>query len=106
MGKKSEERLKASLKRLEEISTSNPSVKERSAWECVLLSRQPNRPGALDYIDYLCDDFMELHGDRNFRDDLAMVGGIGTIDGRAVTFIGNRKGRNLRENIAYNYGMK
>jgi acetyl-CoA carboxylase carboxyl transferase subunit alpha len=102
MGKKSEASLKAVLKRLEEISEGS---KERSAWECVLLSRQPNRPGALDYINYLCDDFFELHGDRSYGDDMAMVGGIGTIEGRAVTFIGNRKGANLRENVAYNYGM-
>lgn len=78
---------------------------DRSAWECVTLSRRLGRPGATAYIDLICDDFMELHGDRLFGDDPAMLGGIGTVDGIPMTFIGNRKGANLKENIAANYGM-
>ncbi len=77
----------------------------RSPWECVTLSRRLGRPGASAYINLICDDFMELHGDRYFGDDPAMLGGIGTIDGIPMTFIGNRKGANLKENIASNYGM-
>lgn len=105
MSKTQEEQLITSVSRLEAIATSDPRTKERSSWDCVLLSRQQSRPGATSYINLICDDFMELHGDRTYGDDPAMIGGIGTIEGRAVTFIGNRKGMNLRENIAYNYGM-
>ena len=74
-------------------------------WERVELARHSDRPRALDYIDMIFDDFTELHGDRFFGDDPALVGGIGFIDGRAVTVIGNQKGRNLRETIDRNGGM-
>lgn len=97
--------LKDSVDRLEHIATSDPRASERSSWDCVLLSRQQGRPGAATYIELICDEFMELHGDRTYGDDPAMFGGIGTIGGRAITFIGNRKGTNLRENITFNYGM-
>ena len=100
-----DEMLKSSLNRIEQIAISDPRLKERSSWDCVLLSRQPGRPGTSTYINLICDEFMELHGDRYYGDDPAMIGGIGMIGGRAVTFIGNRKGTNLRENIEYNYGM-
>lgn len=76
-----------------------------SAWESVQRSRQQGRPGALMYIQRICSSFMELHGDRLYGDDPAMIGGIGLVDGRPVTFIGNRKGANLRENVLCNYGM-
>ncbi|MDD4218890.1 MAG: acetyl-CoA carboxylase carboxyltransferase subunit alpha [Sphaerochaetaceae bacterium] len=105
MSKTHKELLKTSVSRLEEIASSDPRIKERSSWDCVLLSRQQGRPGTTTYINMICDEFTELHGDRAFGDDPAMIGGIGTIAGRAITFIGNRKGMNLRENIAYNYGM-
>lgn len=97
--------LKDSVDRLEHIATSDPRASERSSWDCVLLSRQQGRPGAATYIELICDEFMELHGDRTYGDDPAMFGGIGTIGSRAITFIGNRKGTNLRENITFNYGM-
>ena len=74
-------------------------------WEHVELARHSDRPRTLDYIDMLFEDFTELHGDRFFGDDPALVGGIGFIDGRAVTVIGNQKGRNLRETIDRNGGM-
>jgi len=74
-------------------------------WEHVELARHSDRPRTLDYIDMLFEDFTELHGDRFFGDDPAMVGGIGFIEGRAVTVIGNQKGRNLRETIDRNGGM-
>ena len=74
-------------------------------WERVELARHSDRPRALDYIDMIFDDFTELHGDRYFGDDPALVGGIGFIEGQAVTVIGNQKGRNLRETIDRNGGM-
>ncbi|MCF7940684.1 MAG: acetyl-CoA carboxylase carboxyltransferase subunit alpha [Spirochaetia bacterium] len=76
-----------------------------SPWDKVCLARHVQRPGSLEYINMMCDDFMELHGDRCYGDDTALIGGIGTIDGRAITFIGNQKGSNLKENIARNHGM-
>ncbi len=74
-------------------------------WERVELARHSDRPRTLDYINMIIDDFIELHGDRYYGDDPAMVGGIGFIDGIAVTVIGNMKGRNLRETIDRNGGM-
>jgi acetyl-CoA carboxylase carboxyl transferase subunit alpha len=73
-------------------------------WEKVQLARRIDRPNTLDYINLICDDFIELHGDRHYGDDPAMIGGIGTVDGRAVTFIGHQRGHNMKENIARNYG--
>ncbi len=74
-------------------------------WKSVELARHCDRPRTLDYIDMIFDNFVELHGDRYFGDDLAMVGGIGFIDGIPVTVIGNQKGRNLKETIDRNGGM-
>ena len=74
-------------------------------WKTVELARHSDRPRTLDYIDMLFDNFVELHGDRHFADDPAMVGGIGFINGIAVTVIGNQKGRNLKETIDRNGGM-
>ncbi|HLW22477.1 MAG TPA: acetyl-CoA carboxylase carboxyltransferase subunit alpha [Sphaerochaetaceae bacterium] len=105
MQRTDDHQLQESFSRLEQFASSDPRAKERSSWECVLLSRQQGRPGASTYIDLICDEFMELHGDRTYGDDPAMIGGIGTIGDRAITFIGNRKGMNLRENIERNYGM-
>ena len=73
-------------------------------WEKVQLARRIDRPNTLDYIHLICDDFVELHGDRHYGDDPAMIGGIGTIDGKPVTFIGHQRGHNMKENIARNYG--
>ncbi|NCB02667.1 MAG: acetyl-CoA carboxylase carboxyltransferase subunit alpha [Spirochaetia bacterium] len=94
-----------SVDTMEEIASNEMHHKDRSSWECVLLSRKTNRPGASYYINHICDEFMELHGDRYFGDDKAMITGIGMVNGRAITFIGNRKGSNLKENIDFNYGM-
>jgi len=76
-----------------------------SAWERVLLSRHIDRPGTVDYIDYLCESWIELHGDRLFADDQAIVGAIGMFEGRPLTIIGHRKGRSTRDNVRYNFGM-
>ncbi|AEV29295.1 acetyl-CoA carboxylase, carboxyl transferase, alpha subunit [Sphaerochaeta pleomorpha str. Grapes] len=97
--------LESSVERIESIAGVEKQCEGRSSWECVLLSRRQGRPGAQQYIDLMCDDFVELHGDRLYGDDRAMIGGIGTINGRAITFIGNRKGANFKDNVLCNYGM-
>ena len=79
--------------------------KELTAWERLSLARSATRPTALDYIEYIFDDFIELHGDRFSKDDLATVCGIGTIDEKAFTIIAQQKGRNTKENIERNFGM-
>jgi len=71
----------------------------------VQLSRHPARPFMLDYIRLLMDDFVELHGDRSFRDDPAIVGGLASFDGREVLVLGHQKGRNTKENLHRNFGM-
>ncbi|NGX60879.1 MAG: Acetyl-coenzyme A carboxylase carboxyl transferase subunit alpha [Chlamydiae bacterium] len=76
-----------------------------SAWERVQICRHPNRPRALDYIENLCEEFIELHGDRNFRDDQAVVGGLGKIDGRKFLLIGQEKGKDTESRLKRNFGM-
>lgn len=89
--------------RLNEVS--NTVYNTLTPWQRVQLARQPGRPTTLDYIKGLCSDFVELHGDRNYRDDPAIVGGIGLIADRPVTIIGTQKGRDTKENIHRNFGM-
>lgn len=79
--------------------------KRISAWDRVALARQLERPKALDYIENIFEDFIELHGDRNFGDDKAIIGGIATLNGMPVTVIGEQKGKNVRENMERNFGM-
>lgn len=74
-------------------------------WEKVLLSRHPDRPFTLDYLSRLTEDFMELHGDRAFADDHAIVGGLARFRGRSVVVIGHQKGRGVRENMHRRFGM-
>ncbi len=74
-------------------------------WDKVQLARHMQRPRTLDYIRGLCDDFVELHGDRRFGDDAAIVGGVATFEGRTVVLVGHQKGRDARENIRRNFGM-
>ncbi|MBV7440873.1 acetyl-CoA carboxylase carboxyltransferase subunit alpha [Weeksellaceae bacterium TAE3-ERU29] len=77
-----------------------------TSWQKVQLSRHPNRPYSLDYIYGITDDnFIELHGDRSFADDKAMVGGFGKMDGRTVMFIGQQKGKNTKERQYRRFGM-
>ena len=77
-----------------------------SAWQKVQVSRHPDRPYTLSYIEAITNgDFIELHGDRNVRDDKAMVGGIGTVDGQSVMFIGQQKGINTKMRQYRNFGM-
>lgn len=76
-----------------------------TAWERVQAARSASRPTSLEYIYEIFDDFMELHGDRAFRDDGAVVGGLACLDGMPVTVIGIQKGKNTKENITRNFGM-
>ena len=77
-----------------------------SAWQRVQMSRHPSRPYALDYINALCgNSFLELHGDRNYGDDKAMVGGLGKIDNQTFMFIGTQKGYNTKTRQYRNFGM-
>jgi len=74
-------------------------------WDKIQLSRIQHRPTTLDYINELFDDFIELHGDRSFGDDPAIVGGIATFEGTPVTVIGHQKGKNTKENVYRRFGM-
>ncbi|MEO7912198.1 MAG: acetyl-CoA carboxylase carboxyltransferase subunit alpha [Roseiflexaceae bacterium] len=74
-------------------------------WDKVQLARNPQRPHTLDYVRGLCEDFVELHGDRRYGDDSAMIGGMARFDGRTVMVIGHQKGRDSRENVKRNWGM-
>ena len=69
------------------------------------IARHPERPNFLDYVDLMCEDFIELHGDRTGCDDRAIIGGLAKIDGRTVMIIGTMKGKSTKENLEYNFGM-
>lgn len=77
----------------------------KTGWQAVALARHPQRPKAQDFVAALLDDFTELHGDRAFRDDPAIVAGLGWFEDRPVVAVAPRKGKDTRENIAYNFGM-
>jgi acetyl-CoA carboxylase carboxyl transferase subunit alpha len=74
-------------------------------WQRVQLARHPERPYTLDYIDLICGDFIELHGDRYYADDKALVGGLATIDGQSVMIMGHQKGRDTKSRQYRNFGM-
>lgn len=74
-------------------------------WQRVLLSRHPDRPYTFEYIQLMCEEFIELHGDRQVRDDPAMIGGFAKIDGQSVMIIGQQKGRNTKQRQHRNFGM-
>ena len=76
-----------------------------TAWQRAQIARHPKRPHTLDLVNLLLEDWVELHGDRVFGDDKAIVGGLATFDGEPVVLIGHQKGRDTRENIARNFGM-
>ncbi|EJD90378.1 acetyl-CoA carboxylase carboxyltransferase subunit alpha [Staphylococcus epidermidis] len=92
--------LEASLKR--ETTKVYTNLKP---WDRVQIARLPERPTTLDYISYIFDSFIELHGDRTYRDDSAMIGGIGYLDGKPVTVIGQQRGKDTKDNIYRNFGM-
>ncbi|KIX89958.1 acetyl-CoA carboxylase subunit alpha [Staphylococcus microti] len=75
------------------------------SWDRVQLARLPERPTVLDYIPYIFDDFIELHGDRTFRDDPSMIGGLAYLNGTPVTVIGQQRGKDTKDNIYRNFGM-
>ncbi len=79
--------------------------RDLSEWQVSQIARHPLRPYTLDYAKYIFDEFEELHGDRHFSDDQAIVGGVGRIDGRAVMVIGHQKGREVKEKVRRNFGM-
>jgi acetyl-CoA carboxylase carboxyl transferase subunit alpha len=74
-------------------------------WQVAQLARHPQRPYTLDYAASICDEFLELHGDRMYADDLAIVGGFARLDGRPIMLIGHQKGRDTKERVRRNYGM-
>jgi acetyl-CoA carboxylase carboxyl transferase subunit alpha len=74
-------------------------------WQITQLARHPHRPYTLDYLGAICSEFHELHGDRMYADDQAIVGGLARIEGRAVMVIGHQKGRDTKERVRRNYGM-
>ena len=76
-----------------------------TAWDRVLLARHQNRPVAMDYINYMFDEFVELHGDRLYRDDKSIIGGIARINGINVTVIAQQKGKTLEDNLKRNFAM-
>ncbi len=76
-----------------------------TAWDRVMLARKMERPKSLDYINEIFEDFIELHGDRNFGDDKAIIGGIAVLEGKPVTVIGEQKGKKAKENMERNFGM-
>ncbi|NFN87558.1 acetyl-CoA carboxylase carboxyltransferase subunit alpha [Clostridium sporogenes] len=77
----------------------------KNAWQRVTLARLKERPTALDYINIIFDDFIELHGDRSFSDDQSIVCGIGLLNNKSVTIIAQQKGKNTKDNIKRNFGM-
>jgi len=93
----------------DEITILEEKIKSRSkpesVWKQVELARHPERPYAMDYITRIFDNFIELHGDRYYGDDPAIIGGIAFLDTRPVTIIANQKGRTLKENVIRNHGM-
>ncbi|MEK4759155.1 acetyl-CoA carboxylase carboxyltransferase subunit alpha [Viridibacillus sp. FSL E2-0187] len=74
-------------------------------WDRVQIARHPERPTTKDYINAIFDDFIEFHGDRNFGDDEAIIGGIASFEGRPITIIGHQRGKDTKENIRRNFGM-
>ncbi len=108
LGKEGDVDVSTTLEGLEKkIKKTREEIYENlSPWQKVQMSRHPQRPYTLDYINELTKgDFVELHGDRNVKDDKAMVGGWGTIDGETVMFIGQQKGRNTKQRQYRNFGM-
>ena len=88
------------------VETKKDIYKNLSAWQRVQLSRHPNRPYALDYINNICGtSFLELHGDRNVKDDKAMIGGLGKINDQTIMLIGTQKGYNTKTRQFRNFGM-
>jgi acetyl-CoA carboxylase carboxyl transferase subunit alpha len=95
------------IERLEEKSRklTESIFKDLTPWQVSQLSRHPQRPYTLDYLEHIFTDFDELHGDRRFADDAAIVGGVARLDDRPVMVIGHQKGREVKEKVRRNFGM-
>jgi acetyl-CoA carboxylase carboxyl transferase subunit alpha len=102
-----DKRFEVELRRLEEKCgrLARELFADLSPWQKVQLSRHPNRPYTLDYISELFEDFLEMHGDRCFSDDAAIVCGVARYHGRSVVVVGHQKGRGAKENVKRNFGM-
>lgn len=94
------EKLETRLSQLEQSIYAN-----MKPWDRVQVARHPERPTTLQYIEAICENFIELHGDRNFGDDEAIIGGIAFFEGQPVTLIGHQRGKSTKENIRRNFGM-
>jgi len=108
IGEESDVDVTATCKQIEKklIETKKGIYKNLTAWQRVQLSRHPNRPYTLDYIKAICGDtFLELHGDRNVKDDKAMIGGLGKIGDQSFMFVGQQKGFNTKTRQYRNFGM-
>jgi acetyl-CoA carboxylase carboxyl transferase subunit alpha len=107
VGDDSEINITDEIKRLQDKSRSltESIFKTLSPWQISQLARHPQRPYLLDYIERIFDDFEELHGDRAYADDRAIVGGLARLDGRPVMVIGQQKGRDTKEKLERNFGM-
>ncbi|AOM77923.1 acetyl-CoA carboxylase carboxyltransferase subunit alpha [Pedobacter steynii] len=99
--------MSATLAELEEklADTQQTLYSHLTGWQKVQMSRHPERPQTLDYISMICDDFIEMHGDRTVKDDKAIIGGFATIAGQTVMVIGHQKGKNTKERQYRNFGM-
>ncbi|MGM0553667.1 MAG: acetyl-CoA carboxylase carboxyltransferase subunit alpha [Pseudomonadota bacterium] len=107
VGDDSEVNLQEEIQRLEEkCRTLTQSIFAKlTPWQVAQMSRHPRRPYTLDYIPALFDEFEELHGDRTYADDPAIVGGVARLDGRPVMLVGHQKGRQTRDKVYRNFGM-
>lgn len=107
LAKDSDANVEEAIKTLENklLKLKKDTFKNLTPWQRVQLSRHPERPYTLDYIYGMTTDFIELHGDRTVRDDKAMVGGLGIIDGQTFMLIGQQKGRNTKQRQMRNFGM-
>lgn len=107
VGNDSQVNLSDEIGRLEEKSRklTESIFKDLTAWQVSQLSRHPQRPYTLDYLEHVFTDFDELHGDRNFADDAALVGGVARLNDKPVMVIGHQKGRDVKEKVRRNFGM-
>jgi acetyl-CoA carboxylase carboxyl transferase subunit alpha len=107
VAEKSKVDVSATLKEInEKIEKTRKEIFENlNGWQKVQISRHPERPYTLQYIESICDDFIEMHGDRTVKDDKAIVGGFGTLNGQTVMFIGHQKGANTKLRQYRNFGM-
>lgn len=99
--------MEAEIRRLEQkaVKLRKQIYSRLTRWQRVQLARHPQRPYTLDYIEHMTTDFIELHGDRAFADDPALVGGIAKLDGKPVVIFGQQKGRDVKQKLYRNFGM-